>query len=100
MPKIVSKSEELQFSVRTRDIRGIDNNEFFGNGHEIRKILHLDFVAGLASKDQLSRSKPYNRLAMLTMLQGSIRRLKNQWHLLDREYKVKINGGSWGTGGM
>jgi hypothetical protein len=98
MPKIVSKSKELQFSVHARDIRGIDNNEFFGNGHEIRKILQLDFVAGLASKDQLSRPKPYNRLAMLPMLQGSIRRLKNQWHLLDREYKMKINGGSWGTG--
>ena len=37
---------------------------------------------------------------MLTMLQGSIRSLKNQWHLLDREYKVKINGGSWGTGNI
>lgn len=98
MPKITSKSKELQFGVRKRDIHGIDNEEFFGNNHQIRKILGLDFVAGLASKPQLSQPKPYHRLFMLTLLQGSIRHLKNQWHLLDREYKVKINGGSWGTG--
>lgn len=61
-------------------------------------ILHLDFIAGLAPKGKLSEPKSYNRLAMLTLLQGSIRSLKNQWHLLDRQYKVKIIGGSWATG--
>jgi len=98
MPKIISKSKELRFSVRTRDIHGVDNEEFFGGSLQIRIILHLNFVAGLASKDKLTQSKRYNRLAMLTLLQGSIRSLKNQWHLLDREYKVKINGGPWRTG--
>lgn len=98
MPKITSKSKELQFRVRARDIHGIDNGEFFGGNLQIRTILHLDFVAGLASKDKLTQSKPCNRLAMLNLLHGSIKRLKNQWHLLDREYKVKINGGPWETG--
>jgi hypothetical protein len=98
MSKIISKSKELQFSVRERDIRGIDNEEFFGRSLQIRTILHLDFVSGLASEDKLTQSKPYNRLAILTLLQGSIRSLKNQSHLLDREYKVKINGGQWETG--
>ncbi len=93
MSKIISKSKELQFSVRERDIRGIDNEEFFGRSLQIRTILHLDFVSGLASEDKLTQSKPYNRLAILTLLQGSIRSLKNQSHLLDREYKVKINSG-------
>jgi len=98
MPKIVSHSKELQFSVSARDIHGLDNEEFFGGSHQIRAILHLDFIAGLAPKDKLSEPKPCNRLAMLTLLRGSIRSLKNQWHLLDRQYKVKINDGSWGTG--
>jgi hypothetical protein len=100
MPKIISKSKELQFSVRAKDIRGLDNEEFFGGGQQIRMILHLNFWAGLATKDQLKKPRPYSRPVMLQLLQGSIRSLKNQWHLLDREYKVRINGDPWKTGDL
>ncbi|MBI1177709.1 hypothetical protein GC207_09760 [bacterium] len=98
MPRIISKSNELRFEVSASDIHGIDNKEFFDFGHQIRKILHLDFVGGLATQDQLSRPRPYKRMEMLRLFPGTIRSLKNQWHLLDRKYRVRINGGPWGTG--
>ena len=98
MSKIIAASKTLEFKILPKEITALDNEVFFPAGHQVRYVLNANYVKGLADMDELNKPKIIDRKFQLEMLSGSIKLLKNQWDLINRYYKVKVNNEEWRSG--